>query len=254
MPTEEQLSDLEQAELETTEEVIAVMILLLGSAKLDIKKEIRSFYQEYGKDGVVTYKEAKKWISKNNRHRRLLALFITIHDCFKETHIQARKEFRELLTDIIALEEAMFDSKVKPEKILDTLWGADASNWDRRLEDDIALWVSQINNDIKLAVLQNRHVDDVLEQLEDRFDAIERALDRLVITESTAVGSAARKQIFKNLGVTKYKYFARIDERTCPKCGELHGTIFPVSEFQIGITASPLHPRCRCFEVPIIEG
>lgn len=253
MPTEEQLSDLEQVELEVTEEVIAVMLLLLGSTKLDIKKEIRSFYQEYGKDGVVTYKEAKKWISKDNRRKRLLGLFITIHDCFNETHIQARKEFRELLTNIIALEEVMFGSKVKSEKILGSLWGVDESNWKRRLEDDIALWVNQINNDIKLAILQNRNIDEVLEQLDNRFKAIERALDRLVMTESTAVGSLARKQIFRNLGVTKYKYYARIDERTCEYCGQLHGTIFPISEFIVGVTASPIHPRCRCWEEPIFD-
>ena len=78
-------------------------------------------------------------------------------------------------------------------------------------------------------------------------------LNKLALTESTAVGSIARREIFKELGIKKYQFFTKPDERRCETCGAMHGLIFPISAYEIGVTASPLHPHCRCWEVPITD-
>ena len=71
MYTDEQFEQLEQEELEITEEEIALMLLLLSATKSTVEKELRDFYSKYGKDGVVTYQEARKWISSADHRRRL---------------------------------------------------------------------------------------------------------------------------------------------------------------------------------------
>lgn len=66
MYTEEQFINLEQEERELTDEAIAIMLLILANIKGDLEKELQSFYQKYGKDGVVTYSEARKWVSEQD--------------------------------------------------------------------------------------------------------------------------------------------------------------------------------------------
>jgi SPP1 gp7 family putative phage head morphogenesis protein len=110
-----------------------------------------------------------------------------------------------------------------------------------------------IANDIKRAIHQGKTIDQVLTQLDKRFKSINSILETLGISESTAVGSLSRQEIFKELGINKYQFYAKVDERTCETCGSMHGLVFPISAFEVGVTASPIHPRCRCWEVPILE-
>lgn len=63
MWSDEQFEKLEEEERNHTNEAIIAMLLVIAMAKDDIEKELRNFYQKYGKDGVVTYQEARKWVS-----------------------------------------------------------------------------------------------------------------------------------------------------------------------------------------------
>ena len=87
--------------------------------------------------------------------------------------------------------------------------------------------------------------------LDKRFKSMESIIKTLGLSESTAVGSIARQRIFRELGITKYQFYTKADERTCETCGAMHGLIFPMSAYEVGVTASPVHPRCRCWEVPL---
>lgn len=254
MYTDEQLDRLEQEQHTITEEAIAVMLLALGSLHKDLEKELTDFYRKYGKDGVVTYQEARKWISGENHTRRLTALMVLVYTKFADTYVdELEPEFRSFLTKVIGKESDFFGVDLDIDDILDTKWGVDEATWLTRLEDDIALWDRYICNDIKRSLMRQDNIDQVLKQLDKRFMTIENVIRNLGLTESTAYGSIARKQVLKELGVTKYRFYTRADERTCEVCGSMHGLIFPISSYEIGVTASPLHPRCRCWEVPIRE-
>ena len=115
------------------------------------------------------------------------------------------------------------------------------------------MWKAYVANDVKRGILSKKNIDDIVEILNKRFLTMENITERLAITETTAVGAIARKSAFKELGITKYQYFAREDERTCEQCGSLHGLIFPISAYEVGVTAPCLHPMCRCITVPIKE-
>ena len=78
-------------------------------------------------------------------------------------------------------------------------------------------------------------------------------------------------EAYRQGGVQKKQWYAAIDERTCPFCGEMHEKILPVGEtwFRVGdemtvggqvlrmtyedVSYPPLHPDCRCALVPVIE-
>lgn len=254
MYTDEQFEKLEQEERELTEEAIALIFLSLGLTQTEIDKEIRSFYQKYGRDGVVTYQEARKWVSEKDHRKRMLALFLFIGDKFNTRFDEFESKFRSHLKSIVLSEIDFFDLDADLfdiDKILDMVWGVDDLNWCQRLWQYQDKWATVISNDLKVAFLKRKPIEDVLKDLHKRFLTMEKILWRLYITETTAVGSLARREIFKELGIPKYRFYAREDERTCEQCGALHGLIFPITAYEVGVTASPIHSHCRCWEVPI---
>ena len=253
MWTEEQFIELEQEERTLTDEAIAVMILLTQKVRYSLEKELRNFYQQYGKDGVVTYSEARKWVSDKDHTKRLTALLLFMSNEFQSILPELTTELENMLKSVILKESDFFDVELDDIKLLDKKWGIDDSTWLKRLEDDVILWVDYIASDLKRSILQRKTLDDVLTKLDKRFNSIESVIKTLGLSESTAVGSLARQKIFKELGITKYQFYTKADERTCETCGAMHGLIFPMSAYEVGVTASPVHPRCRCWEVPILE-
>lgn len=249
MYTDERFEQLEQEELEITEEELAVMLSLLTLTKSSLEKEIRDFYSKYGKDGVVTYQEARKWVSSTDHRRRLTVLLLDINESFDELYDNLTPRFRELLERVAHKEFDFFGVDI-PEEIDTVHWGADDMSWEERLDEDIQLWKYQTQNQLKRSLLQRATLEGVAEWVDDYFGYMSRVLKRLGITESTAWGSFVRQDIFKRLGVSKYRFYTQADERTCEVCGSMHGLVFPVSAMVIGSTASPLHPNCRCFEIP----
>jgi len=249
MYTDEQFEKLEQEELEITEEELAVMVLLLSATGIAIKKELRDFYSKYGKDGVVTYNEARKWVSSADHRRRLTVLLLSINESFDELHEDLIPHFKAIMEKVAHKELDFFGVDI-PDELEYVFWGADEKSWEERLEEDIQLWKYQTQNKLKQSLLQRAALEDVAEWVDDYFGYMSRVLRRLGITESTALGSFVRQDVFKQLGVSKYRFYTQADERTCEVCGSMHGLVFPVSAMLIGSTASPLHPNCRCFEIP----
>lgn len=250
---EEDFIALEQAELEITENEIIMMILVLGGLRTNLEKELRDFYSKYGKDGVVTYAEARKWVSEKDHRRRLTLLTLFVGGAFADAFTDWENHFRKFLTEVIGKESTFFGIKVDVDKILTKKWDFNDLYWLERLVYDVDLWKVTIASDIKRAILKGDSLDSILKQLEKRFKNIENTLTSLGLRESTAVGSLARQQIFKELGIGEYQIYTKVDERRCETCGALHGQIFPMSAYEVGSTASPFHHRCRCWEVPILE-
>lgn len=253
MWTEEQFIELEQEERTLTDEAIIAMILLTHIVKNNLENELRSFYQKYGKDNVVTYSEARKWVSDKDHTKRLVALLLFISNEFQSILPDLTTELEDMLKSVILKESDFFDVELDGTKLLDKKWGVDDSTWLKRLEEDVDLWVDYIATDLKRLILQRKSLDDVMKMLDKRFNYIEYVITTLGLSESTAVGSLARQKIFRELGITKYQFYTKADERTCETCGSMHGLIFPMSAYEVGVTASPVHPRCRCWEVPIME-
>ena len=158
-----------------------------------------------------------------------------------------------MLKSVANKETGFFDIKIDTDTTLNQKWGKDDSTWFKRLEDDMALWCATVLMDCKLNILKRRPLDVVLGTVDNRFKSINKVLKKLGLTESTAIGSLVRLKIFKELGISKYQFYAKSDERTCEECGALHGLVFPISSYEVGVSASPIHPHCRCWEVPIFN-
>lgn len=76
---------------------------------------------------------------------------------------------------------------------------------------------------------------------------------RFVRTEITMSSNAAEIYHFKRAGYTQYRYHATFDERTCPRCGQMHGKIIDIDDRQQGKNFPPLHENCRCHITAILD-
>ena len=253
MYTDEELEQLEEKEHSYAVEAFALILLILSGISSDLEKEFNSFYQKYGKDGVVTYQEARKWVSEKDHRKRLTVMYLLIASQFDKAFVDFEGNFKKHLTQIIETEAKYFDIDLDIDDILNTPWGVDELTWLDRLHAYRDKWVATVSRDFKTSLFKRNSLDEVLDELGERFESMEKILWKLYVTETTAVGSLARRKIFKELGIKKYRFYTREDERTCEECGSLHGLTFPISAFEIGVTASPIHPRCRCFEIPIVD-
>lgn len=245
---EQELEKLEEEEHDEMLTELSLIISLLHDYSDDIESEITRFYRKYGKDGVVTYAEARKYVSEKNHNRRHLVLFLAISDLLDDFVENIKENFGNTFESIRLKECNFFDVEVPYETFA---WGEDELTWVDRLTNDKEKWLTKIQQDLKQEFVRGRSLDDVINQLHKRITTMENVLERLLGTEATAASSSYRKKIFKELGIKRYQWFTRRDERVCEQCGPLHGMIFPISQYEIGVTAPPIHPNDRCWTVPI---
>lgn len=251
MWTDEQFEELEQEELQETLALFASLVLFIGRAHDNLEEKLSSFYQKYGTDGVMTYADARKIVSDKDRRKRINVLMLDIQREFVNLQSLMEVVFDELEEKILTTEFDFFDVE-RPDDFKLNRWGADNTTWDVRLDSDIRVWMYNVQKDVKQALTKGASVDEVLEDLDKRFGTIERVTKRLIISESSAFTTIARKDIFKTLGAKSYRYYTKADERVCGECGPMHGKTFPMAAYEIGVTAPPIHPNCRCWTTPIM--
>lgn len=232
---------------ELTVEEFAVILALLISTTGDITNDILSFYNSYGKDGVIDYITSRKRIGSKDKRKRVNKLFSQIDKKFETYRTNSELGIKAVLKKMIKTETDFYDVKLDVDELLNIKWGNDKLNWRTRLNNQLNQQQLKIKNRLKVAFVRGDSINDLIEDLEIEYKKFERQLWSLYETEANAITSEARYRALKEKGFRKYKYYARLDERTCHVCGGMHGTKFPMSSFQIGVTAPPMHPHCRCW-------
>lgn len=253
MWTEEEFIKLEQTEHDYTLEALAIVLLALSDIKEDVQKELSLFYQKYGTNGTMSYQAARKHVSKINRKMRITLLYLAFDKLFDFVFKSFESNFKKHLTTVIKQESKFFGVDLSIDDLLDKTWGLDESNWYSRLWKYRTRWDDTICNDLVISLLKQENITDILKNIDKRFETMDTVLNRLWVSETSALRSLARKQIFKELGVNYFRFYTKVDERRCDICGSLHGRVFPMSAYSVGSTAPPIHTNCRCWVEPIME-
>ena len=262
--TQEELESLEEEEHGVAIAIIALLMSATDSLRRRLTDEIASWFGKYAKDGKYTYQQARKVLSvselrdfnkkygtKFKRLTRQRALRYAIISTVSKLSPKIQYRFREIESKILGIENKAFGTSV--EESSGIKWGADDKSADERIKAKVDLLALAIVTDVQRTTLTSGSLKKANESVNERMSTFDKALTLLLITEATAYSSAIRKKVMKALGISRYKFIATKDERTCPICSSLNGKIFPYSAYEVGVTASPIHPRCRCIEVPLFE-
>ena len=121
------------------------------------------------------------------------------------------------------------------------------------------LWINRTKlknamvQELTQMIIQGKGVKETSKALSKKLDADYKNCLRLIHTEHSYFMSEATAKAYEELEVEYYQYSSALDKRTCSDCGDWDGEIIKLSERTVGVNASPLHPLCRCTELPYIE-
>ena len=121
------------------------------------------------------------------------------------------------------------------------------------------LWINRTKlknamvQELTQMIIQGKGVKEISKALSKRLEADYKNCVRLIHTEHSYFMGEATAKAYEELDVEMYQYSSALDKRTCESCGALDGEIFKLSERTVGVNASPLHPMCRCTELPWVE-
>lgn len=137
------------------------------------------------------------------------------------------------------------------EKLLARPWlGSDFSS---RIWADKDKLLRELETALSRSFVRGDPLQRTTKQFAQRMGVSESRAATLIHTESAHAAAEATAKGYKETGVSEYQFDASLDLKTCAVCGALDGKTFPVSARETGISYPPIHPRCRCTTVPVIE-
>lgn len=138
-------------------------------------------------------------------------------------------------------------------KVLSRPWTVDGQTFRDRCWTNKRDLVNSVNTQLTQMIIRGEAPDRAIDAIAHQFKVSKGKAGRLVMTESAYFSSAAQKDCYGELGVERYKIVASFDRDTCELCGALDGKVFKMSDYQVGLTAPPFHPWCRCCTCPYFE-
>lgn len=132
-------------------------------------------------------------------------------------------------------------------------WAQDGASFSDRIWTNKEKLVRNLHTELSQCIIRGESPQKAVSRLAKTMGVSQSQAANLILTESAAISSIAQKDCFRELEVDRYQFDATLDGRTCETCGAMDQKVFRMSEFEIGITAPPIHPRCRCCIVPYFD-
>lgn len=142
------------------------------------------------------------------------------------------------------------------EQMINSVWCADGKSWSERIWGNTEALKAALNEGLIECVVTGKKASDLKKRLQNEFGASFRQADMLVRTELQHIQTEAARQRYEDDGITKYEFLGREETHGCshsPSCHDLDGQVFYMKDMKVGRNAPPIHPRCRCSIVPVID-
>lgn len=136
-------------------------------------------------------------------------------------------------------------------------WSADGKNFSSRIWVTKTQMVSELHQELARTLAQGKSADEAIKSLttylKDKTRNAKYKAGRLVMTEQAFISSVAQRDAFKELDVEEFEVFATLDSKTSKICQDMDGRHYPMSQYEVGVTAPPFHPWCRSTTVPYFD-
>lgn len=141
----------------------------------------------------------------------------------------------------------------KIDTVLAHPWAQDGKAFSDRIWDNKDKLVRNLHNELAQNIIRGESPQKAINNLAKKMKVSKIQAGNLIMTETAAVASRARKKCFEELDVEAYEIDATLDGRTCEACGSMDRKVFKMDEYEVGVTAPPFHPRCRCDISPAFD-
>lgn len=139
------------------------------------------------------------------------------------------------------------------DKIIRKPWAQDGSNFSDRIWKNKEKLVNVLHTELSQCIIRGENPINAARRVAEQMNVPLHQAKTLVLTESAAISSDARKDCLESLGVEKYEIVATLDSRTSDICRDMDGKIFDMKDYQVGVTTPPFHPRCRSCTCPYFD-
>ena len=147
--------------------------------------------------------------------------------------------------------------KNKINQVIGKPWLKDGKTFSDRIWQDKEQLINTLRTKITQSFITGSTLDEAVEDISkfvsDKIKNKEYVARRLLETESAAYASKAQIEAFKNIDVEKYEIVATLDLHTSEICQEMDGKVFNISDYEVGVTASPFHCNCRSVIAPYFD-
>ena len=126
--------------------------------------------------------------------------------------------------------------------------------YSERIWGNTSKLTEQLYETVLSGLLNGKPLKKMIKELTETMEVGESAARRLVRTESAYYTNMAAVEGYKECGIEKYRYYAKLDLKVSNICRELDGKIFSIIEAQTGVNLPPMHPWCRSSIGPVIDG
>lgn len=137
--------------------------------------------------------------------------------------------------------------------VINTPWAQDGRNFSDRIWQDKDKLVRELYTELTQCIIRGENPDKAAGRLADSMGVKVKQARTLIYTESAAIAMTAQRDCFEELGVEEYEIVETLDSITCGYCQDMDGKHFPLSDYQVGITAPPFHPNCRGCTCPYFK-
>ncbi|MFR2233220.1 MAG: minor capsid protein [Roseburia intestinalis] len=139
------------------------------------------------------------------------------------------------------------------EMIVCKPWAVDGKNFSDRLWENKTKLINNLHNSLSRMCITGEAPDRAIAEISKQMKVSRAQAGRVVMTESAAFANKARQDCMEELDVEQFEVVETLDSYTCETCGGMDGKHFPMTEFQIGVTAPPFHPNCRGCTCPYFD-
>ena len=129
-------------------------------------------------------------------------------------------------------------------------WTTDGRSFSNRIWGDKDRLIAELHKTLTQSLITGQNPNELVAEFASKMNTTKNNAARLIRTESAAVAAVADKEVYDELNITKYRILATLDKKTSDICQKMDGKLFRKSEYEVGITAPPLHPNCRSATVP----
>ena len=139
------------------------------------------------------------------------------------------------------------------EKVICKPWAVDGKNFSERIWGNKEKLIAEVHKNLTQNILLGQDPQKAIDAIAKKMKTSKYNAGRLVMTEEAYFSSVAQKDCFQELDVEQYKIVATLDSHTSAICQEMDGKVFPMKDFESGVTAPPFHVYCRSTIVPYFE-
>lgn len=127
----------------------------------------------------------------------------------------------------------------------------DGLNWSERIWKDRDKLKRELYTKLSQSLIRGDSLDKTTQELSKRMNVSYSNAYSLVQTETAFFVEQATFAGYEESGVVdEYENVAVLDTRTSEICQAIDGTVFKVSEKEVGVNAPPFHTHCRTTTVP----